>query len=367
MAATEPERRLRQAAMAWLETRPEPRVDYAWLTGFEYEARRVPLMDRQCGIRKPADMDAALSIRTVYTAPDRMPPYADAIGADGLQRYQYRGDNPDHPENRALRNAMAEQLPLIWFVGTAPGEYEPIYPVWIVGEEREKLQFALALDAGQRLVRPGEPMSEDTRRYVERVTKARLHQRVFRAQVITAYTTRCAICRLHHANLLDAAHIIEDGRPHGEPVVPNGLSLCKIHHAAFDQRILGIRPDLSVHIRRDILDETDGPMLRFGLQDLHNHRLEVVPVARAARPDPDRLEERYAAFLAAGWGASPPGIGGPGRTYRGDTPRQGPRRSACRVVVSVGVHGPRAGRGAGRRAVPQDRDPGPGEAAPSTA
>jgi len=143
-------------------------------------------------------------------------------------------------------------------------------------------------------------MTGDTRRYVERVTKARLHQRVFRIQVIGAYQGRCAVCRLGHFELLDAAHIIEDGRPGGEPVVPNGLSLCKIHHAAFDNRIVGIRPDLSLHIRQDVLDEIDGPMLRFGLQDLHNHRLEIVPAIRAARPDRARLEERYARFRTAG-------------------------------------------------------------------
>lgn len=291
---------LRVAAMDWLEHRPALTVDYSWLSGFEYDGRRVPLMDPQRGIRKPAGMAAALSIRTTYTDPRRTPPYNDAIGADGLQRYKYREGGPDHPENAALRQAMRDQLPLIWFVGTAPGRYEPIFPVWIAGDEPRDRQFALALDVGQRLITPGSPMTEDTRRYVERITKARLHQRVFRVQVIGAYQGRCAVCRLGHAELLDAAHIIEDGRPGGEPVVPNGLSLCKIHHAAFDNRIVGIRPDLSLHIRQDVLDEIDGPMLRFGLQDLHNNRLEIVPSVRAARPDPVRLEERYAGFLAVG-------------------------------------------------------------------
>ena len=56
------------------------------------------------------------------------------------------------------------------------------------------------------------------------LTKARLHQRVFRSQVLLAYDGRCAICRIRHTELLDAAHIIADGKPNGEPVVPNGLS-----------------------------------------------------------------------------------------------------------------------------------------------
>ncbi|GAA1506120.1 HNH endonuclease [Nocardioides humi] len=289
---------IRLAAMDWLDNRPTPRVDFAWLSGFEFDGTRIPLMDRQRGIRKPAGMNAALAIRTTFTAPNQVPPYNDAIGADGLQRYKYRGSDPQHPENVALRRARDQNLPLIWFVGVAPGLYEPIYPVWVVGDDPTNLEFALALDEGQRFVTPGRVVDEGSRRYVERLTKSRLHQRVFRSQVLLAYEGRCAICKIRHAELLDAAHIIADGQPHGEPVVPNGLSLCKIHHAAFDSSILGIRPDLTLHVRQDILEEVDGWMLKGGIQGVHDTSLAVVPRTRAARPSKDRLEERYASFLA---------------------------------------------------------------------
>ena len=291
---------IRIAAMRWLDTRPTPRIDYAWVKDFVFDGERVPLMDIQRGIRKPRGMEAALAIRTTYTAPNAVPPYNDAIGPDGLQRYKYRGDDPDHPENVALRRAFERRLPLIWFVGVAPGLYEPIYPVWVVGDDRDELEFALALDEGQRFVTPGQTVDEDSRRYIERLTKARLHQRVFRSQVLLAYDGRCAICRIRHVELLDAAHIIADGKPHGEPVVPNGLSLCKIHHAAFDNSILGIRPDLTLHVRQDILEEVDGWMLKGGIQGVHNTPLAVVPPQKAARPSVERLEERYSEFLAAG-------------------------------------------------------------------
>ncbi len=292
------EREFRNAAMTWLDRRQKQRVDFSWLSTFEYDGRRVPLMDRQRGIRKPASMDAALAIRTTFTAPGQVPPYADAIGDDGLQRYKYRGDDPQHPENVALRRAFEQRLPLIWFVGVASGLYEPIYPVWVVGDDPGGLEFALALDEGQRFVTPGRIGDEDARRYVERITKARLHQRVFRTQVLLAYEGRCTICRIQHSELLDAAHIIEDGKPNGQPVVPNGLSLCKIHHAAFDNKILGIRPDLTIHVRQDILEEVDGWMLKGGIQGVHDTKLAVLPNVRAARPDPNRLEERYAAFVS---------------------------------------------------------------------
>jgi putative restriction endonuclease len=285
--------------MDWLDMRPTPRVDYGWLAGFEYEGQRVALMDRQRGIRKPAGLQAALAIRTTFTPPGQLPPYADEIGADGLQRYKYRGTDPQHPENVALRRAKELDLPLIWFVGVASGQYEPIYPVWVVGDDPRNLEFAIAVDPAQRLITPNQSLSPGMREYTERLTKQRLHQRVFRTQVLLAYEGRCTVCNLGHAELLDAAHIIADGRPNGDPVVPNGMAMCKIHHAAFDARILGIRPDLTLHLRQDLLDEVDGPMLRHGLQDMHNRKLMRLPAIRAARPDAARIEERYAEFLAS--------------------------------------------------------------------
>jgi putative restriction endonuclease len=100
--------------------------------------------------------------------------------------------------------------------------------------------------------------------------------------------------------LLDAAHILPDGHPRGEPWVSNGLSLCKIHHAAYDQNILGIDGALKIKIRADILIEKDGPMLRHGLQELEGKTLLVVPTAGALRPREEFLEERYREFLEAG-------------------------------------------------------------------
>jgi len=117
--------------------------------------------------------------------------------------------------------------------------------------------------------------------------------------VLQAYETRCALCRLRHADLLDAAHIIRDADEGGLPVVPNGLALCKIHHAAYDRNILGVRPDLVIDVRRDILDEADGPMLRHGIQEMAGVRL-TVPRQRSAHPDRDSLERRYEEFRAAG-------------------------------------------------------------------
>src|ERR1041384_3036364 len=84
-----------------------------------------------------------------------------------------------------------------------------------------------------------------------------LISRAFRERVLEAYRYQCSFCRLRHEQLLDAAHIIGDTEAQGEPVVRNGLSLCKLHHAAFDNHFVGLRPDYVLEVRPDILRERD--------------------------------------------------------------------------------------------------------------
>ncbi|MGH3095446.1 MAG: HNH endonuclease [Streptosporangiales bacterium] len=292
---------VREAAMRWLDDRTGQgtrTVTQPEVASFPFLGQQIPLLLRQQGICKPRNLDAALAIRTTWTPPGRIPPYVDEVGPEGLIRYAYRGQDPDHWDNAALRRAGRLGLPLVWFVAVGRGIYHAQYPVYVIADEPERLRVALAVDPAQRHLGAAAETDPDQRRYVERLNRLRLHQPIFRARVVSAYGTACAMCRLRHAELLDAAHILADTHPRGSPVVPNGLALCSIHHRAFDRNVLGVRPDLVVEVRRDILDEIDGPMLRYGLQEMHQQRLHV-PHASAAKPDPTRLDERYEEFRAA--------------------------------------------------------------------
>ena len=279
-----------------LSASPDGALSSKDINTFTYDGRAVPLVV-QSGIWKPAGLDAAISIRTTFTPPDQPPHYEDDVGADGLVRYKYRGTDPEHSDNRALRNAMVNGLALAYFIGVARGVYVPRYPVWVVDEDPARLEFAIAVDEGQRFVDLS-ALGSPQRAYVEHLTRSRLHQPVFRARVLRAYGERCAMCRLYHGALLDAAHIVPDGEPRGEPVVPNGLALRKIHHAANDVNLIGVRPDLVVDVAPRIRDEVDGPMLLHGLQEMAGTQL-LVPHQRAAQPDPERLAYRYEQFRDA--------------------------------------------------------------------
>lgn len=67
----------------------------------------------------------------------------------------------------------------------------------------------------------------------------------FRPQVLQAYMHRCALCPIA-LNLVDAAHIIPFSRPGSTDEVTNGLALCRLHHAAYDGGLVGVRSDYSV-------------------------------------------------------------------------------------------------------------------------
>lgn len=58
---------------------------------------------------------------------------------------------------------------------------------------------------------------------------------------------------------------------HTQPATttPCTSSLCKLHHAAFDQNLMGIRPDVVIELSTTVLKEIDGPMLIHGLQGFH--------------------------------------------------------------------------------------------------
>ncbi len=203
-----------------LDRSPDGALASVDINRFEFEGRTTPLVV-QTGIWKPATLDAALTIRTTYTPPSQLPPYADNLGDDGLVRYKWRGVDPQHSDNRAMRIAMQRASPLIYFVGVDRGVYVPRYPVWLLHEDEQRREFSVAVDEGQRLFEP-EALAAPQREYIRRLTSLRLHQPIFRSRVLRAYADTCAMCLLRHADLLDAAHILPDTHPRGDPVVPNG-------------------------------------------------------------------------------------------------------------------------------------------------
>jgi len=301
---TESDRRVRVAAFQWLAAQKRAAGEILSRSilaqGFEFEGQRVPIVGPS-GIFKPAVAMLPLSITTIPGGP-----YDDDLrNGDSVIHYRYRGEDPNHRDNVGLREAFRKQVPLIFCHRAVPDRYNVSFPVFICGDRPEALTFEIQLDddiALDRFVRAGQIQDDGDpvlrRQYVTVSAKRRLHQSAFRERVLAAYDTRCALCRLRHGALLDAAHIIPDGEPDGEPLVRNGLSLCKIHHAAFDLNFLGIRPDLKIEVRSELLTEVDGPMLQHGLKAMHGEKISV-PRRREDRPAVELLERRFDRFQQA--------------------------------------------------------------------
>lgn len=273
------------------------------IAGFEFEGVRVPLLGPQ-GIFKPRVLQKIpLSISTAPVVAGKPRPYDDEVGDDALIRYRYRGPDPAHHENVGLRLAMQTGTPIVYLYGIVKGMYLPTWPVYVVADDPTRLTFTIMADDAVTLGDRAFDASNTEeslarRRYITVQTQRRLHQEGFRWRVLGAYRNQCTICRLRHTELLAAAHILADTHPRGEPIVPNGLALCDLHHKAFDRNLIAIRPDLTVEVRRDILDEQDGPMLIHGIKGFHGRPI-VLPRRAEQRPDRERLEERYEEFRRA--------------------------------------------------------------------
>jgi putative restriction endonuclease len=293
--------RARLAAFEWLSDlgAPEGEVSRTLLVrGFDLDGVRIPLVGPQ-GIWKPAGFQIPLSIATIPSGP-----YHDRVDETRRLRYAYRGSDPNHRDNVGLRLAKDQKTPLIYFYRTDPGRYLATYPVYVVDDDPRQLAFwvevdhAWALDPAAASAIDELPETPLRREYATRTVRQRLFQVEFRRRVVQAYQERCALCRLRHRELLDAAHITADANPEGEPVVSNGMALCKLHHAAFDSFFFTVTPDYLVEVRPSIRKESDGPMLIVGLQQIHGTTI-YLPKRAEQQPDRDRLASRYEAFRQA--------------------------------------------------------------------
>jgi putative restriction endonuclease len=264
------------------------------LGSFDYVGTKVRVIDSMGGIWNPGaswnltdPLRATLSINTTNSGK-----YDDEEKSSGLWKYDYQTGGIGGKNNK-LRAAMEFQLPVLWLVQQDNGRYIP-YKVYVIQDSPADNYCLIAPDI--LLARAVFSESPIERRYAERLMKQRLHQPAFRAKVLGAYETKCAVCRLAHGNLLDAAHITADSEESSSTSVTNGLSLCKIHHASYDANLMGIDSNYVVHIKEALLAEKDGPMLEYGLQKMNQIRI-LIPHSKGHQPDRDRLLARFEVFF----------------------------------------------------------------------
>lgn len=303
--ALERDQEVRLRAFEWLSARVDsdkPWIEWAEILKYKHhDPGGRALANRPQGIWKPRDLVAALSVKTrpPETRTDRTFNYNDALSREGLVAYKMQATQESH--NDWVRSAHRLNLPMIYFLGQRGSTYVPIFPVYVTTVDEVRREFLIDVSrangtAAADIFYADAPIAYETA-YAERLVRQRLHQPAFRSAVMLAYRETCAMCSLRRVQLLDAAHIQPDSHG-GAARVSNGLSLCKLHHAAFDSNLIGISPDYCIRVRPDVLQERDGPLLTYGIQGLHGRRLRELPRRRADLPDRELLAERFRAFSA---------------------------------------------------------------------
>src|SRR5688572_25999676 len=115
--------------------------------GFEFNGQRIPLINPQRGIFKPRQLEYLLSIRTVYPRSgariwydDQREVHQQIYAGDEAVDYAFMGNDPDAAENVWLREARDRRVPIVYFLGVAPGRYQAFLPTVVFEWNREKLK-----------------------------------------------------------------------------------------------------------------------------------------------------------------------------------------------------------------------------------
>jgi putative restriction endonuclease len=90
--------------------------------GFVFQGARIPLINPQRGIFKPQQMCFLLSIKTVFPKPggkvwydDQREVHRQIFEGDETIDYAFMGKDPDAADNRWLREAFENQIPIIYY------------------------------------------------------------------------------------------------------------------------------------------------------------------------------------------------------------------------------------------------------------
>jgi len=185
------------------------------------------------------------------------------------------------------REVVAAVAPdsLLWYVQQG----EPLHNV-----DDDANQVAQMIDASpeeQRAFIDESQTSDQAARRVELIETLRRHRDArFRPAVLQAYRFRCAVCDTA-LKLVDAAHIIPVSHPLGTDEVTNGVALCRLHHGAYDNGLLGIQSTYRIILNPDAINRLERADLNAGLAVFRKALPAQITPPRVpeVRPDPNHL------------------------------------------------------------------------------
>lgn len=268
--------------------------------GFEFEGEKVLLENQAQGIFKPRQMRAgALSIKTTMPRDGGVNIYNDQLKDDGYYHYSLEAGDPKGVRNKLLWQSYESKQPFIYFHAVAPAVYKALWPCFIKTIYPENthpycevlIGSDLKIDKDQEIVFPNEIQT----RYQVRESKVRLHQASFRESVLNAYNRKCAVTGMQELALIEAAHIIPDSLIGEKQYVNNGIALSRIHHKAYDARLLGIDPNFRIHFSEHLLQNCENEFIKDAFLKFKGSKISV-PRNSDLAPNRDFLARNFEKF-----------------------------------------------------------------------
>ena len=262
--------------------------------GFHVAGKKFEYAVRDQGIYKPEGLDAALSIKT--SVPHMRGAHwhqNQELGAleshENTETLDCNFGRQDIPNSEALKVAIDEKTPMIYFHGIAHNWYQPLAPVWGVSLDQNVISLSMEEPTESAVVLP----EGIARSYSMAIHKSRNHQARFSTRVREAYGWKCGLSGLPVRELLTGCHIVPDAEG-GEASIRNGISMSTLHHSAYDRNLIGIDSQLKVHVSPTLRNQSDGEVLE-ALKNLQGERL-TPPERPEDHPDRDFLEHRFKIF-----------------------------------------------------------------------
>ncbi|WP_117592349.1 HNH endonuclease [Haloprofundus halophilus] len=168
-----------------------------------------------------------------------------AVQIDSTEvHHEHAGHSRGHPQNfmrlndRGLRNIREKYGSVRSFLGYGVKDVRPDTFEKADSELHEKVKRTPELTEPERQ---------------EKTTTRKARSAAFRSGIKELYEYKCAVCGANRMTPsgrpeVEAAHIYPRSE-NGQDDFRNGLSLCKLHHWAFDNGWLGLRDDLTLLVK----------------------------------------------------------------------------------------------------------------------
>jgi len=174
---------------------------------------------------------------------------------------------------------------LLWFIEHGEALHN-------VGEDASEVSdFVDAKPEDERSFIDSSTTQAEAVRRVELIETLRRHRDArFRPTVLQAYRFRCAVCGTA-LKLVDAAHIVPVSDARSNDDVTNGIALCRLHHGAYDNGLLGIQSKYSIVLNHEAIKRLDEVNLSSGIRVFSEALPPVItlPSSIEVRPKPENL------------------------------------------------------------------------------